>query len=286
MALARPDLLLISGPLLFGYPHLIASFRFIRPNMAYLFFTLTLVCILGRLFLTTQIPFGVWQIIIAFLGLCIIKWRNMNTPIATLLFTLIFCLGLIGLAYLEPIMFIGGSLIVHNWIGFFYWMRASSNLKRKKIAISCFFLFLMIHVSVLNGQFDSYFSFMPSNETLTTAWYLASWSSDPIVWYRVLVLYAFGLSMHYFVWLKAIPESKNSAEHPSSFRLTIKNMQKEFGRNLFFLFSLISITGVLIWIFYFPFGSQFYFECAILHGMLEIVFLVEEIFARNKYSLT
>ena len=68
LSLIRPDILLFTGPLLFGYPHLMASFRFIRPKSAHLFVGLTVLCILGHLYFRSKIPFGVWQILVAFSG--------------------------------------------------------------------------------------------------------------------------------------------------------------------------------------------------------------------------
>ncbi len=49
LSLVRPDILLLSGPLIFGYPHLIASFRYVQKRTAGLFALLTLICILGHL---------------------------------------------------------------------------------------------------------------------------------------------------------------------------------------------------------------------------------------------
>jgi hypothetical protein len=178
------------------------------------------------------------------------------------------------LAYLEPIVFVGGSLILHNWIGFLYWIKDSKEAKRKKLALSCTGLFFMVHFFILMGWMDSFISIPQNNETITTSWYLASWSQNPMVWQRMMVLYAFGLSMHYFVWLKAIPENRSHLEYPNSFRLTLKNSKEDMGKKIFTTTLLIALVGMLCWLFSTKLGNQVYFECAILHGMLEIMFLL------------
>ncbi|MFZ4715414.1 MAG: hypothetical protein ACOYL6_16945 [Bacteriovoracaceae bacterium] len=280
LALRRPDILLFSGPLIFGYPHLIASFRYIQQKSSWIFLSLTLICIIGHLTMPLTIPFGVWQIIVASCGFLFVKVIARQYSLKEILPTLILSASLIRLAYWEPIYFIGASLILHNWIGFFYWIESTIKIKEKNritVSLFCFLLFLIIHILVFQGSFDQYFPSKNTNEAMTTGWYLASWTNDPIIWYRMLVLYAFGLSMHYFVWLKAIPESLNKIEHPNNFRLNLKYLKKDLGRTLWIILLLLSVIGVLIWFFSFDLGSKIYFECAILHGTLEIVFLVSRL---------
>jgi hypothetical protein len=274
ISLMRPDILLFTGPLIFGYPHLIASFRFLRPKGAHLFIGLTGVCIVGHLYFTSKIPFGVWQVVVAFGGVVIHSFCYREVNVKKIIFALIVFLGLTRLAYLEPIVFVGDSLILHNWIGFLYWIKDSKEAKRKKLALSCTGLFFMVHFFVLMGWMDSFISIPQNNETITTSWYLASWSQNPMVWQRMMVLYAFGLSMHYFVWLKAIPENRSHLEYPNSFRLTLKNSKEQMGTKIFKLSLLIALVGMLSWLFSTKLGNQVYFECAILHGMLEIMFLL------------
>ena len=273
LSLVRPDILLFTGPLLFGYPHLMASFRFIRPKSAHLFVGLTALCILGHLYFRSKIPFGVWQIVVAFSGVALTSFFSRERNLKTLILPTLVGVLFLKFAYLEPIIFVGGSLILHNWIGFFYWVKAAKKKHRKKTAFFCMTLFLIVHLFVFFGWLDQFISLPQNEETITTSWYLASWSQNPLVWQRMMVLYAFGLSMHYFVWLKAIPENRSHHEHPNNFRVTLKNIKEEMGQKLFIITLLISLVGLMCWLFSRKLGNQVYFECAILHGMLEIMFL-------------
>jgi len=110
-----------------------------------------------------------------------------------------------------------------------------------------------------------------------TGWYLASWTVDKLVWYRSLVIYTFGLSIHYFVWLKAIPESFNKFEHPNSFSFNFKNLRQDLGTKTLIAFILVIRVGWILWQFNLPLGSAIYFEIAILHGAIKEVFLTPKL---------
>ncbi len=283
-AVLRPDLLLAMGPLLFGYPHLVASYRFSFFKSFKLFIIVTLIAIGVHLskvgfFHIEQLPFGVWQIVVAAGALLVSQFLSKVVRPLQLVVCLLLTTLLIQLAWQEPLIYVGATLILHNWVAFFYWIMVARDKRRRMTAIASSFLFLIIHLLVLNGNLDSW---IPENngqiqfggDSQTTAWYLASWSQDPIVWYRLLILYTFGLSMHYFVWLRAIPESLNKFEHPNNFRIILKNLRQDLGVKALLFTLLIALSGLIIWLFSFPLGSAIYFEMAILHGSLELIFLI------------
>lgn len=284
ISLVRPDILLLTGPLIFGYPHLIASFRYVQKMNVGLFASLTLICVLGHwsglgISFLREFPFGAWQILVAMIALLISNIISRHYPSKLIIFSLLLCCGLLYFSYQEAIIFAGGILILHNWIGYFYWMMASKVKSRRAVAIMAFGIFALIHLLVLRGHFDAYFPISSREvnfpgETRATGWFLASWTENSIVWYRLLVLYAFGLSMHYFVWLRAIPQSLNPIEHPNNSRLSLKCLREDIGDKLLLIFALVSMVGILIWLFSFALGARIYFEIAILHGALEIVFLL------------
>lgn len=288
ISMVRPDILLLSGPLLFGYPHLIASFRYIQKMSAGLFAILTLICILGHISgigstIIRELPFGAWQILVAMAGLLFFKFVSKTLSYGLLIFSLLFCGGLLHLAFQDSIMFVGGMLILHNWVGYFYWIMASKTKSRRRASVAALMVFTLIHYIVLMGFMDSFFPATSSQinfpgDTQATAWYLASWTGDSFVWYRFLVLYAFGLSMHYFVWLKAIPQSLNPLEHPNNVRLSLKYLREDLGDRILLVFLMISILGFMIWLFSFNLGARIYFEIAILHGALELFFIIPKIF--------
>jgi hypothetical protein len=180
---------------------------------------------------------------------------------------------------MEPLMFVAGSLLLHNWVAFFYWIKVCKTRARRHVALLATLLFLVIHILVLRGTLDAWIPLADgqvhfAGNSQNTAWMLASWSTDAIVWYRFLVLYVFGLSLHYFVWLRAIPESRKVSEHPSSFRLIAQDLQASIGKRMLIFTLCLSAGGIILWLLSMPLGAQVYFEIAILHGSLELMFLL------------
>ena len=285
LAFLRPELLLAFGPLIFGYPHLIASYRFTPELKCFaLFLVMTAVAVFLHLAkFGSPLPFGVLQMVVATITLLIVRrgqWKSMGLAIVV-------CAVMVKLAWLEPLIFVGGSLLLHNWVAFFYWIKVARTSVRRKVAGLSTLLFLVIHYLVLNGNLDAWIpmidgqvQFMGNVEN--TAWMLASWSTDAVVWYRFLVLYVFGLSVHYFVWLRAIPESRKVSEHPSSFRLIAQDLQASLGKRIFVFTLLLSAGGIILWLISMPLGAKVYFEIAILHGSLELMFLVPSANPKSK----
>ncbi|MBA2404457.1 MAG: hypothetical protein H0V66_06785 [Bdellovibrionales bacterium] len=283
LSILKPELLLLFGPMIMGYPHLVASYRYIAHKKFIFFILMTAVAIILHLskvgFLQHEVlPFGVWQIVVATISLFVVRIMAREFKLLEMLYGLIVCITLISLAWKEPIIYVGGTLILHNWIAYIYWIFSCKESKRRTTAIVSTIFFLVIHYLVLAGRLDHWFPLQGdapqfTGETHVTGWYLASWTSDPWVWYRFLVIYVFGLSMHYFVWLKAIPESLATVQHPLSFRATIKNIRQELGNKTWIMTSLAIIAGLAMWCWAFKLGSSIYFELAILHGALEVLFL-------------
>lgn len=279
LAVLRPEILLSFGPMIFGYPHLVASYRFTPAFKRYgLILVMTAVAMALHVFkVGAPLPFGVWQMVVATATMLIVRSpKFMDACIAMAV-----CGGFMKLAWMEPLIFVGGMLILHNWVAFFYWIKVSKNAARRRVAVASTFLFLVVHVLVLGGVVDSMIPTVNGNivfagNSQNTAWMLASWSADQFVWYRLMILYAFGLSVHYFVWLRAIPESQKMSEHPSSFRMIAENLKMGMGMRALILTLCVSVGGVILWMFSRPLGAQVYFEIAILHGAIEMMFLLPE----------
>ena len=279
LAFAAPELLLAFGPMIFGYPHLIASYRFTPELKCFgLFLAMTLLAVVLHLTkVGAPLPFGVWQIVVATLTLLIVRrgsWVSGFLAVGL-------CALMVKLAWMEPLVFVGGSLLLHNWVAFFYWIKVSRNSARRNAAMLWTFVFLVIHVLVLTGQLDSWIPVSDGSvhfvgNIQNTAWMLASWSNEALVWYRFLVLYVFGLSVHYFVWLRAIPESRKVSEHPSSFRFIAEDLKASLGKRILIFTLLLCAGGIILWLISMPLGAQVYFEIAILHGSLELMFLLPE----------
>ena len=282
LAFMRPDLLLVFGPMLLGYPHLIASFRFTPTQVKRSFWTLafiTSVCIalhLSHISLPVlgQLPFGSWQMLCATAAILILE--SLSWP--RRLLSLLTCAAFLALTWREPLLSVAGMLLLHNWVAFFTWIKRAPAGKRTQAALISTMMFFLVHAFLLLGFFDQWIpmeagvvSFPGNSET--TAWLMASWSQDALVWYRFLTLYVFGLALHYYVWLSAIPESQNPYEHPHSFRVVAAKLKHDLGEKAFYFALSVTAIGLGLWVYDRQLGARVYFELALLHGAVELVHL-------------
>lgn len=288
--------LLVLGPMIMGYPHLVASYRFLqktnigfglRFNTAdvfrfFIFLTTASLCIrfFGPQFsIIPQLPYGSWELLlsVAALGLFKIKinsFRNIFVVLMTLLLV-----GLIlKVAWDYPIAFVGFALIFHNWIAFGHWYLATKDDKNKIVVLLATLLFALIHIFIFTGFFDAWISFpkisfLSSASFAASGWTLASWSKDLIIWDRMIVIYTFGLSMHYFVWMKAIPQSLDQKAAPNSFRRSLEQLRKDCGEHTTVVLFIFALVALGVWLFTSSAGP-IYFGLAMLHGWLEFTFLI------------
>ena len=296
LAIIRPDILLILGPLIFGYPHMVASYRYLisrdrlkathRPKLFVLFLVFTVLTMLVykyQLFLAWM-SFGVWPQVMAMLVLTLAYsmgvYKNLKTLIAG--FCAAICLTL--WAWHDPLIYTGGILILHNFMAHFHWILSCKKYSHLRVALSTTFFFSLLHVLVLYGFIDPWLNtfFLKSWRIENTAWILASWSEDPVVWYRWLVLYTYGLSMHYFIWLRALPETELKSKAPLPFRLSFKEWQKDLSPAVLRAIVIFSFFGIALWIFKYDLGKNLYFQFALLHGALEVVFLPSKWLPTNR----
>ena len=106
------------------------------------------------------------------------------------------------------------------------------------------------------------------------AW-IAPWAQDWVgsewILYHCVVAYAFGQSMHYFVWLKAIPDQHHTSEAPTSFRQSLRLLQVDFGRKSVLVGAGLILLSLAAWAFVlFPQARALYFALAAYHGYLEL----------------
>lgn len=291
ISILRPDILLIMGPLIFGYPHMIASYRYLihrdflltknRSTLFILFctFTILTIFIYNYKLLQSWMSFGVWPQALSLIILILAYFLNIDISRKALFngifISIFFCI----FAWQEPLLYAGAILMLHNFIAFFHWILNCQNRSQRQLALASTLVFFVIHLVVLFGAIDSLLDPMLLNQwkVENTAWLLASWSDDQLVWYRWLVLYTFGLSIHYFIWLRAIPETELKSLAPLCFRLSLKEWQNDLGPFTLKIVILICAFGFGLWLFHFEMGKSFYFQIALLHGALEMTFLPSKI---------
>lgn len=295
-AIRHPDLLLILGPLIYGYMHLIASYRFTQPLIKFkkadkvqkgfmLFCLITLIEIIIQGYIKAFQPelllpngyLGIIASVILLLYFALRSSSNINGM--SILFAIMANLLLLNYAWDEPLNFVSIALFLHNWVAFAFWIYFAKDRSNFKVALGATLFFAVIHIIVMYGLVDSFLAsevesaFFAAN-VKGTAWILAPWSSDPIVWKRALTLYTFGLSLHYFIWLRAIPENLQKNHSPTSFQITFSRMKKELGRGAVYLLFLITLLGTIVWLCLPTLGSAIYFSFSNIHVWLELTFFL------------
>jgi hypothetical protein len=288
--------LLVLGPLILGYPHLIASYRFLqRPGSVLMlrwdsakvfriFLLLTGVSLIIRFGVSgmeamPKLPYGTWEILLSLsaLGIVGLKMTSLRHVLIAAM-TLAIVGGILKLAWWNPLAFVGFALIFHNWVAFGHWFLCAKDTENRVVAVLAALLFAWIHYFIFAGYLDSWISF-PNFNFLSTqsfevkGWALAPWSSEPKMWDRALVLYAFGLSLHYFIWLRAIPQSLDHKSVPNSFRRSLDLLKIDCGPKVTALLFAGAAALLALW-FFTPYMGRIYFGIAMLHGWLELTFLI------------
>ena len=305
VAFKRPDLLLVFGPIIYGFFHLIASYHFVQPrenlntyhefkkDFTFLFYGTFVFVLLNSIFdetsLLKALPNGFLEIVFISLSYLYLSIRKKTFFSWVLLGVLLINCLILYYAWFNPLVFIGATLFLHNWVAFFYWLLRVKNRANLLTAITATFAFGFVHYMVAYGYWDQFINFNKDNMLLTAnihavSWILAPLSDDAMVSNRALVLYTFGLAVHYFVWLKAIPENLQTKETPNSFKVTLSKLKKDIGERLILIIFVVMSFGYVLWAVYPQQGSYFYFLIASLHGWIEISFLVPLILSKLKQA--
>jgi hypothetical protein len=87
---------------------------------------------------------------------------------------------------------------------------------------------------------------------------------------RLIVLYAFGQSAHYVVWMRLVPEEERPSPTPRSFAQSFRALHADMGSVLLWI-TLASAVALLAWAFV-SLGAarNGYLQLAFFHGYLEI----------------
>ena len=295
LSILFPLWVLLLGPMIYGIPHILSSIRYThlalnktptspRPGLRF-FTSIFTVILLFRLATDTgfiRLPdfdlLPEWiSLVVTFLGAAWIYKERLFT-----LRNIIYLFCLLGAAWIAPVWMSGALILIHNFIGFFYWIHASQTRRERIVSIAATGVFTAITAMIFLGCFDSvYHSFTPAAEIVWAKMdysqlgkMIAPWSPNYIVWFHCVVAYAFGQAVHYFVWLKAIPDQRHTHETPTSFRQSYRLLVNDFGKGYLAAFAALSLIPILAWCFVnYPQARVVYFAIASYHGFLELATL-------------
>ena len=299
LSLYFPLWILAVGPLIWGLPHILSSFRFqhytfakfkkSRGNAQTTLFFMSLVwggLSLFRIYTDVFQQLSDWEVLhpgivetavsgFILVGLCYLYQNNfLKTVLAALLlvpFTL--------LLWRLPLMVSGVLILAHNFIAFVYWIAATRSRRDRFIAILATCIFALIHFLMFAKFFDPLINLFPGANFLNWSSFsiddlghsIFPWSQDPSLWYRSVCLYAFGQSLHYFVWLKAIPDVHAPSEVPTNFKTAWNFLKRDSSVSFAMIAGVLSLAPVFIWVFVnYDWAHRFYFALASSHGFIEI----------------
>jgi len=299
LSLFFPLWVLILGPMIYGFPHLIASLRYSHYSLSSnqpisghaqlkilsVWFAFSA---LGRLsydlgfFKLQSLPLGspLPEILFISITLLITLWLYRKNALSMLR-------GIVAVsvfayfAWEFPRESLGTMILLHNLIAFGFWYSACSTRQEKIHAGLATLSFITITAFIFLGLFDFlYQTITPQGQVLWAKlnfWNLGKdiipWSKDYTLWWHAVVAYAFGQSLHYFVWLKAIPDECHDREIPTTFTRSWKLLKIDFGRTTFAII-LFVVAGAAVWVIAAqPLARLIYFSIAAFHGYSELVAL-------------
>lgn len=288
-----PMWVLLIGPILWGVPHVISSIRYTsfsfektqRQQLFIFQLSIWLVVFAYRISVDLfQVALPLSEYPLLFESICLsisflyhvqLKPQvNAKLVFSTLLFSI-----LLASTYTYPIETALFILIAHNYIPLIPWYQSCQTKQDKNTFFLATAIYFVFSILILFGVFESlYTHFKPFTEISGLNWsyeqiiepFLSS-KSNMQLWYRIVVLYSFSQALHYFIWLKAIPENHQKQQYPPSFKLSLNRLSTDFGTSsTIFLFAL-TLVGLLIWVlFEFHIARLIYFAIASYHGFMEI----------------
>lgn len=298
-----PLWVLLIGPFVYGVPHIISSVRYFHYSVSegpkdkgvrgrvFGFLSILLIFVFAyrmivnvNVFALKNAPLSEWKgstflelgvLGIAFLG-CAVLYRK---SLARVLCGTFLLLPLVGAFVWSPLWTIGALVLLHNFVAFVYWIIAAKTPGERRVAAAAFAITLAVTAAIFAGSLDFLYQWAGPARALEfarlsvadTGRMIAPWSSHELFWLRASVAFAFGQSLHYFVWLKAIPDQFHTSDAPTSFRQSWNLLELDFGKKfLLVLFAIVLGTWMLWGLLNLQLARLVYFSLAAFHGYIEI----------------
>lgn len=289
LAMNFPLWMLLIGPLVLGIPHLMSSIRYIPQLTSMNRFSIPVVGSVFVLIALTRLWMGTYgnalleggpntlEIIAGFclLGLVGFFYRQSKIRIAGSLF-LLGSLLIASLSY--PLETLGFLVLAHNFIAFFFWITRAKSKADKMTACLALLIFSGVSFAILTGAFDFFISerlfeiFNGFNDASIGAQIFPH--ADMTLWSRTVSAYALGQGIHYFVWLKAIPEQELPYQHTTNFSYSFKLLKSDMGNRIVYFSGWVLIGLVAYALLKNFIEARFiYLSLAAFHGYFEIMAL-------------
>jgi hypothetical protein len=310
LSLAAPVWMMALGPLILGVPHLFSGLRYLpkilssarreRAQWLSKFIALVLFAVA-----CLRLVHGGFVLRSGFLLRDGWEWIALGSVAVAFAFCYGFSLGvlsrfliLVPLAlgsWYFPFQTASGLLLGHNFISFFFWIASTRNRQEKIVALLALGIFSVLSAAIITGFADPLLHFFvcvlprviasPSLGPILDPLMLATqvWPSqtNPAWLERALSTFAFGQAMHYFVWLKAVPEQDTKQEVPLSFTQSKRATVRDLGRPLAGTALAASLTMIIaIGFYHLGVLREIYIAASAAHGYVELAAL-PFLFKRN-----
>ena len=287
---------LVLGPLLYGYAHLVSSVRYVHhgvsanpPSHAFDRRWLPLAALVGiyglyrllRLDITGApasewAGIGVIEGVFVAMAAAAVAWAarlsRHQLPSAALI-----VVPLCILLWTMPRITVATLAFGHNFVGFLYWLRMARTRREYHSALACLALFSMLTAGVATG------ALLPLRELIgidlesgaggvSLAALGRMMAPDGAVSPEAIAsAFALGQSTHYFVWLKALPDQVHDHVVPTTYRQSVRLLERDFGTTLMRWLVLGVLGGLGLWLLLgLEAGRAVYFAVAGFHGLLEL----------------
>lgn len=193
---------------------------------------------------------------------------------------LLFLLFLFYMLVKFPLLALGVFVIAHNFVAFIFWIKRASYRDDILAALFALGVFLAASIFIFNGNADQVLS-ATSDEimfgffnTITLGQQIFS-EADIVMSRRLVSIYALGQGLHYFVWLKALPELELSFMNSTSITHSFKKLQNDIGKRIIWI-SLVLFLGFLFYgiLKSWSEARTIYLYLAAFHGYLELTSLI------------
>lgn len=263
LALHEPFFLLTAGPLVFGVAHLASTVRYAgRPlgekgERRTAFVLTAFIFAVAAIRLAVPVDGNAPELATCLALLCTLPWLRLASA-GTFARALVLLTPL-GIASIQaPADTIGFLILGHNFVGFFFWWHRAKSQGEGRTPLVCLGLFTLAHVLIFNLDVP------------TRAQTFPGIAGTP----NGIVAYAFGQAVHYFVWLRAIPEQHLASSAPVSFARSLKFLRQDFGK-VGAIATVVLVGGLTgSWLLTsLERARDIYFALAAFHGYGEIVLM-------------
>ena len=226
-AIFLPEYLFWITPLLLGPLHVLSSLSFSGSSKQMKIGILSTL-IAASLFIACFQYFGFYGTR-AYIGVTVIASILRMVQLKKATFPLLKLSALIGLAtalclllYYFSMVTVLSLIIIHNFVGFFYWRSMTVSNNQKQLCLRAGLLTLFI---------SGFFFIIPSHylpdQSLVQSFFQNEFDSP--FFSRLFLVFIFTQAIHYLVWVKIIPEITSGQKIALSFRQCWRGLRKNTG---------------------------------------------------------